>query len=70
VEEAFAEQDLPVPETYKPGYKEARAKQAKERLEKMEAEWELANADDGKVKPPSQPKMNQPIQTQVEGQKA
>lgn len=70
VEEAFAEQDLPVPETYKPGYKEARAKQAKERLQKMEAEWELANADDGKVKSPSQPKMDQPIQTQVEGQKA
>lgn len=70
VEEAFAEQDLPVPETYKPGYKEARAKQAKERLEKMEAEWMLADADDGKVKPSSQPKMDHAIQTQVEGQKA
>jgi hypothetical protein len=36
VEQAFIEQDLDVPATYLPGYKQARAEQAKEKAEKAE----------------------------------
>jgi hypothetical protein len=38
VEQAFLDQELEVPTTYLPGYKEARAKEAKEKLEKAEEE--------------------------------
>ena len=59
IEAAFVEQDLPVPETYKPEYKTTRAKQAKERLEKMEAEW---NIPDARVEPIT--KGDEPVQVQ------
>lgn len=61
VDAAFAEQDLPVPETYKPSYKAARAKQAKERLEKIEAEW---NRKDTEVQPKNPTQPDQRINTQ------
>jgi hypothetical protein len=48
VEQAFTEQDLEVPATYLPGYKQARAEQAKEKAEKAEKE-KLAKEEPAEV---------------------